>query len=257
MNRSVSFGGGLPFPPVVKFLVILNVAVWFVGQVVLEGFLLKSQPFSRYLSLVPIQVIEQGFLWQLVTYMFLHTSQVTHILFNMLMLWFFGAELELRWGPRFFLAYYFVTGVGAAIIYVVGTVLAASVFNLGVMSLSIPVQGASGAVFGLLLAYGLLFGERIIHFMMIFPMKAKFFVMIMGFVEVASLLSSRERGSEVAYLAHLGGLVSGFVFLKSWAWWQRRQWARKAAQKHKGRNLRLVVNNDKEDGDKNGPRYWN
>lgn len=256
MSRTVGFGGGMPFPPVVKWLVITNVAVWFIGQVVLEGFVLRSNLISSYLSLVPLQVLEQGYLWQLVTYMFLHTTQVTHILFNMLMLWFFGAELEQRWGRRFFATYYFVTGVGAAIIYVAGTALAAGLFNIGVFTLAIPVQGASGAVFGLLLAYGMLFGERVIHFMMIFPMKAKFFVLIMGFVEFASLLSSRERGSEVAYLAHLGGIISGFLFLKGWGWWQRRQWNKKAAQKHRGRNLRLVVDNDKEE-DKNGPRYWN
>ena len=257
MNRSMGLGGGLPFPPVVKWLVIVNVAVWFLGQVILEGFFLKSSWISGQLSLVPLQVLEQGYIWQLVTYMFLHTSQVTHILFNMLMLWFFGAELELRWGRRFFTIYYFVAGLGAAVIYVMGTALAAGLFNVGVLALTIPVQGASGAIFGLLLAYGMLFGERVIHFMMVFPMKAKFFVLIMGFVEFASLLSSRERGSEVAYLAHLGGIISGFLFLKGWGWWQRRQWNRRAAQKHRGRNLRLVVDNDKNGPDGNGPRYWN
>lgn len=258
MNRTVGFGGvGLPFPFVVKWLVITNVAVWFLIQVILENFILKSNVISGPLSLVPLQVLEGGYLWQLGTYMFLHTSQVTHILFNMLMLWFFGAELEQRWGRNFFAAYYFVTGIGAAIIYVIGTALAAGLFNVGVMSLAIPVQGASGAVFGLLLAYGILFGERVIYFLMVFPMKAKFFVMIMGFVELASLMSSHERGSGVAYLAHLGGLVSGFAFLKGWGWWQRRRWTQKAANKHKGRNLRLVVDNDKDKDDKNGPKYWN
>ncbi|MBX2988961.1 MAG: rhomboid family intramembrane serine protease [Bdellovibrionaceae bacterium] len=253
----MDFRQGMPFTPAVKWLLIINVAVWFGLQVVLEGFILRSDALSAALSLVPERVLFGGAVWQLFTYMFLHTSQVTHILFNMLMLWFFGAELEQRWGTKFFVAYYLVCGVGAAVIYVVGTALAAGLFGVGAMSLLIPVQGASGAVFGLLLAYGLLFGDRTIYFFMVFPMKARYFVMIMGFVELASLMTSRERGGEVAYLAHLGGLISGFVFLKGWGWWQRYRWNRKIQQKHKGRNLRLVVDNDKNKNDKDGPRYWN
>jgi membrane associated rhomboid family serine protease len=255
MNRSVSFGG-MPVTPVVKWLVIANVSIWFLGQVLLEGFVVGRPFFSAPLSLVPEQVLFQGALWQVFTYMFLHTQQITHILFNMLMLWFFGAELEQRWGSRFFLIYYFVTGVGAGVLYVTCNALAVLLFGFSPTNLLIPVIGASGAIFGLLLAYGMLFGERVIHFMMMFPMKAKFFVMIMGFVELASLITSRERGSDVAYLAHLGGLISGFVFLKAWAFWQRKTWNKKIANKHKGRNLRLVVDNEKED-DKKGPKYWN
>lgn len=256
-NRSVDFSRGLPFTPAVKALIIVNVCVWFFGQVILERFILNSNAFSSALSLVPEQVLMKGFLWQLFTYMFLHTSEVTHILFNMLMLWFFGSELEQRWGTRFFLAYYFVTGVGAAVIYVVGMALYAIITGGATAGLMIPVQGASGAIFGLLLAYGMIFGERMIYFMMIFPMKAKFFVMIMGFVELVSMITSRERGTEVAYLAHLGGLVSGFVFLKGWGWWQRRRWNRKLNQKQKNRsNLRLVVDNERDE-DKGGPKYWN
>lgn len=253
MSRSLDFGRGLPITPVVKWLVIINVSVWFLGQVILEGLILKSDIISGNLSLVPERVLLGGAIWQIFTYMFLHTSQVTHVLFNMLMLWFFGAELEQRWGAKFFLSYYLVSGVGAAIIYVAATAMAVGFFGVGAMSLVIPVQGASGAVFGLLLAYGMIFGERIIHFMMIFPMKAKFFVLIMGFVEFASLLTSRERGSEVAYLAHLGGILSGFLFLKFWSWSQRYRWNRKLQQKHKGRNLRLVVDNEKD----KDPKYWN
>lgn len=255
MNRPFNLQQGLPFPPAVKALVIANVAVWVVIQVVLEGLILKSDVISGPLSLIPERVIFGGWIWELGTYMFLHTSQVTHILFNMLMLWFFGAELEQRWGRRFFLTYYFSVGIGAAVIYVIGVSVAA-LLGFGTTALLIPVQGASGAIFGLLLAYGMLFGERIIHFMMVFPMKAKYFVLLMGFVELISLVQTRERGSEVAYLAHLGGIVAGWLFLKGTSWWQRRNWSRKASQKHKGRNLRLVVDNDKND-DKNGPRYWN
>lgn len=256
MNR-VNFGQGLPLTKSVKTLVIINVAVWFFVQVVLEGLILKAEIITAPLSLVPEKVLYNFALWQLVTYMFLHTTQVTHILFNMLTLWFFGSELEARWGSRFFWFYYLMTGIGAAFIYVLGVGIGAYL-GFDKMGLMIPVQGASGAIFGLLLAYGMLFGERIIYFFMVFPMKARYFVMIMGFVELVSLLTSRERGSEVAYLAHLGGLLSGYLILKGSQYWQRARWNQKLASKHRGRKLRLVVDNDKDEGNgKDGPKYWN
>lgn len=254
MNRN-DFQRTLPITNGVKILIIVNVVVWFLGQVVLEGLILKRSVFSNLFSLVPEQVFYGGYLWQLVTYMFLHTSQVTHILFNMLMLWFFGSELEMKWGRRFFLTYYFVTGIGAAVIYTVANVIASWYLGVGLSGLILPVMGASGAVFGLLLAYGMTFGERVIYFLMMFPMKAKFFVLIMGFVELASLIQTRERGAEVAYLAHLGGIIAGYLFLKGRMAWQKYQWNVKSNNKHKGRNLRLVVDNKPED--KNGPKYWN
>lgn len=255
MSRSPGFQIGLPFTPVVKRLMIVNVALWFVGQVVLERLVLGTDALSQALALTPERVLFGGAVWQLATYMFLHAPEVSHILFNMLMLWFFGAELEQRWGSRFFLAYYMVCGVGAAVIYVACTALSAALWNVGTSLLFIPVMGASGAIFGLLLAYGMLFGERQIYFMMLFPMKARLFVILMGFIELVSLIQSRERGSETAYLAHLGGIVAGYLFLKGWGRWQRRKWGRPSpSSKHKGRNLRLVVDNDK---DKDGPKYWN
>jgi membrane associated rhomboid family serine protease len=113
-------------------------------------------------------------------------------------------------------------------------------------------MGASGAIFGLLLAYGILFGERIIHVMMVFPMKAKYMVMILGAVEVASLLTADVNGGDVAYLAHLGGLISGYLALLGWTKYQRLQWSQKAKKKHG--NLRLVVDNEKE---QKAPKYWN
>lgn len=260
-KESMRHGGpniqfNLQMTQTVKWLLITNVAIWFGGQVLLEGLLFKRDVFSNTLSLIPEQVLFSGYIWQLFTYMFLHTSQVTHILFNMLMLWFFGSELEMKWGRRFFITYYLVAGVGAAVIYVIGNALAAAYLGASITGMMIPVLGASGAIFGLLLAYGMIFGERVIYFMMMFPMKAKYFVMIMGFVEFASLIQTREKGAEVAYLAHLGGLVAGYLFLKGRIFWQNRPWSSGSAQKRRGRNLRLVVDNQKEDDNK-GPRYWN
>ncbi|UOF02774.1 rhomboid family intramembrane serine protease [Bdellovibrio reynosensis] len=251
MNRGGVTFQTAPMTPAVKWLLIINVAVWFVIQVIVEGFL--KIPFTSIFGLYPGKVLFDFNIWQIFTYMFLHSMQVTHILFNMLMLWFFGAELEQRWGTRFFLIYYFVSGVGAAILYCLG-VWGWALATGSQTGLIVPVIGASGAIFGLLLAQGILFGERIVYFFMLFPMKTRYFVALMGLVQLASMMTSSVSGGEVAYLAHLGGLVSGYICLKSKSWIDRNNQNRRT--KSKGRNLRLVVDNEKSSKDK-PPKYWN
>lgn len=248
MNRGMSFQTA-PLTPVVKWLLIINVAVWFVFQVMMEGFL--RVPFTSLFGLFPGKVLYEFQIWQLVSYMFLHSMQVTHILFNMLMLWFFGAELEQRWGSKFFLIYYMFSGIGAAILYCLG-VWGYSLYTGSQMGMIVPVVGASGAVFGLLLAQGIIFGDRIVYFFMLFPMKNRWFVSIMGFIQIASMMTSGVSGAETAYLAHLGGLASGYICLKLKDWSTRNDLKKRS--KAKGRNLRLVVDNEKSD---KPPKYWN
>lgn len=240
-----------PFSTTMKVLLGLNLGVWVFGQLFLERFL--NVPLVKYFALFPGKVFFDGSLWQLVTYMFMHSLSPTHIVFNLLMLWMLGSELELRWGRRYFLGYYLGSGVGAAVLYCICVGLYA-LYSGEHQGLVIPVIGASGAIFGLLLAYGVLFGERVIHFMMLFPMKAKYFVMILGGIEVVSLLTTGVAGGEVANLAHLGGLVAGYLILKGTQLWRRRSFTGSGPQK--ARKLRLVVNNDREDK-KDGPKYWN
>lgn len=254
-NRGVSLNMSVPFTPVVKWLVIINVFIWFVFQLILEGYF--KIPFTSSLSLIPSKVLYDFSVWQLGTYMFLHSFQVTHILFNMLMLWFFGAELEQRWGSKFFLIYYLFSGFGAAIIYCLCVWGYQYATGAGQQGMIVPVIGASGAVFGLMLAHGILFGERIVYFFMLFPMKTKYFVMVMGFVQMASLVTSGVNGGEVAYLAHLGGLVAGYICLKLKGTYTKYESGRQKSRSKKGRNLRLVVDNEKRDGTDKGPKYWN
>lgn len=249
MNRSVSFQTA-PLTPAVKWLLIINVSVWFVLQVMVEGFL--RIPITPLFALTPGMVLFDFKIWQLGSYMFLHSMQVTHILFNMLMLWFFGAELEQRWGTKFFLTYYFSSGIGAAILYCLG-IWGYALATGSQTGLIVPVVGASGAIFGLLLAQGIIFGERVVYFFMLFPMKTKVFVAVMGIVQLASLMTSGVSGGEVAYLAHLGGLVAGFITLQVKAWFTRQDFKKRA--KNKGRNLRLVVDNEKKS--EKPPKYWN
>ncbi len=195
---SYSFGPGLT--PAVKLLIITNVALFVLNLIVGDMMTLR-------LGLSPQAVFEQLALWQPFTYMFLHsTGGVGHILINMLALWMFGCELERTWGTRFFVKYYFVTGVGAGL-----TSLILSIFVSGVYY-SVTV-GASGAIYGLLLGYGMYFPHRPIYLYFIFPIPARIFVMIVGAIAFLSALGG--PGGGVAHSAHLGGLVIGYLYLKS------------------------------------------
>ena len=254
MNRNPTIQINKVISPTVKWLIIINVVVWLFIEIILD-YKLGVFPIRSYFALFPGKVIFDFQIWQLATYMFLHAISPSHLLFNMLMLWWLGTELELRWGRKYFLFFYLLSGIGAAIFYCVGTLTYAKlVLGGGVMGpLRVPVLGASGAIFGLLVAYGILFGERTIYFMMMFPMKAKYLVMMMGAVEMVSLLTGDSGGGEVAYLCHLGGLLSGYLILIFTVRYERFKWN---LRKKKQAKLRLVVDNqDPKTGD--GPKYWN
>lgn len=248
----MQFNMMVPVTPVVRWLIGSCVGIWLIVQVIIEGYFLSKPYLTQVLSLVPELLLTKFFVWQPLTYMFLHSRNVFHIVFNMLLLWWLGSELEQRWGSRFFLLYYLVTGIGAGVIY--GIVIAIQAMFFGTSSIWItPVVGASGAIFGLMLAYGVIFGERVVYFMMVFPMRAKYFVLILGAVEVVTLLNNGMTG-DVANLAHLGGIASGFLFLQGYTRLKQKGWRKKSGQR--GRSLKLVVNNEKKD-EKGGPRYWN
>ena len=242
----------MPVTYIVKRLLIINLVLWFFGVLIVQNYFLSEPYLFRWFGFVPVRFFQDFFLWQPVTYMFLHTTNVFHVLFNMLLLWWLGAELESYWGRRYFLIYYMSCGVGAALLYLIFS-FAYYIATGDISPVTSPVVGASGAIFGLILAYGLLFGERIIYFLGMFPMKARIFVIIIGSVELLNLVSS-GFSSRVANLAHLGGIVTGIILLKvvptSLDFVRRRQ---KAAN---GRKLKLVVNNPGVKSDK-GPRYWN
>ncbi len=240
-----------PFTRAVKWIIITSLVVWFVFQVLFESFL--KLPFTQIFSLVPYQVLFEFKIWQPLTYMFLHsTREISHILFNLLMLWFLGADLEVKWGPKNFFLFYILNGVSAALIYIFGMAVYALITGAQV-GLIVPVVGASGALFAVMVAYGWHFGDRLMYFFMLFPIKAKYFVMILAFIQVASMLTSGTSGGEVAYLAHLGGLISGFISVWGKSRWDKFSWQRR--NRKKGRNLRLVVDNEKKES--KDPRYWN
>ena len=241
-----------PLTPVVKRIMIAMGGVWIVIQIILDLFFKTN--IHNWFILHPDQVLYKFWIWQLFTYIFFHAVSSFHLFFNALMLWFFGSELEKHWGSRFFTVYFFTTGIGAAVIYCAGVALY-SIISGDSTSLSIPVLGASGALFGLLVAYGVVFSERIIYFMGLFPMKAKYFALIAAALDFFSLLTTGVSGAEVAYLCHLGGALVGFLFL--WGHTLLKLNKTKSKLRRNTGALRLVVDNEKPGKKEDGPKYWN
>lgn len=200
----------LSFPPFtrwVKRLIIICAAVYFV-QVVLGAVAPQlARDVEVYLGLVPFAVLHYGMVWQLATYSFLHGS-VSHVLLNMLTLWMFGSQEEQDWGSRKFLEFYFFCVIGAALVTV-----AVSYTGLPGASPLVPTIGASGGIYGLLIAFGMLYGDReILLFPFPFSIKAKYLVGIIIFVVVIATFQPSQGG--VANFAHLGGLLFGFLYIK-------------------------------------------
>jgi membrane associated rhomboid family serine protease len=228
-NRSFGGGGGgggfsLAFPPFrgsVRALVLINVAVYFLvlfGNIASSGF---GAAMDRIFGFVPIAAVH-GWLWQFVTYGFLHGS-IGHLLINMLMLWMFGSQLEGDWGrPRFLQLYFFclvmaaatTLGIGYLGLAVSSHAAASSSFWASAASLLYsPVIGASGAIYGVLLAFGVQYAEQeLFLFPIPFRIKAKYMTAILVLVVLASALQPGISG--IATFAHLGGLFFGWVFLK-------------------------------------------
>jgi membrane associated rhomboid family serine protease len=186
--------------PAVKFLLTANVAL-FVMQLVFPA-------IAEFLGLSPELVLRRLWVWQPVTYMFLH-GDLFHILFNMLALWMLGVELERLWGTVGFLRFYFVSGIGAALTTLVVALLPFDFAGPVWYSLTV---GASGAIYGLLLAYAYYYPDRpMLFFPIPIPVPAKYFVLILGAIAFLSSLGGRATG--VAHATHLGGLVAGYVYL--------------------------------------------
>jgi membrane associated rhomboid family serine protease len=241
--RQVAMSFGPPLTPMVKKLIIITSAVFAITYVPADLFHVGFfDDAVAWLGLQPDLVIHHFYFWQLATYLFLHGGWF-HIIFNMFALWMFGSDLEGLWGGKKFLVYYFVTGIGAGVLDVVLNDL----FRPTIPTATI---GCSGAVFGLLLAYGMLFPERVIYLYMVIPIKAKWFVVIMGAIELYSSIHS--PGSDISHFAHLGGMLFGFLFLRGGSLPYRWQLQYHEWQRAQTRKKFEVYMRDQEKKDKHG-----
>lgn len=199
MRRATYDPTGGSLPSAVKWLLIAN-GVVFGLQLLLSGPLyeLTGLRFVDLFGLRPAWVIERGWVWQVLTYMFVHGG-FFHLLFNMFVLWMFGTEIEWLWGRREFARYYVLCGLGAAAL--------SFVFNYNSV-----VIGASGAVLGVLLAFGMLFPNQYVYIWFLLPIKAKYLVAGLAALEIVYLFS--QPGGGIARAAHVGGMLAGFLYLR-------------------------------------------
>lgn len=203
--RPSGFGGFSFFPPVLKNLLIIN-GVVFLFQMISGNLVINGLPVENFiyqwLALNPVVGNSFNFqIWQLITYQFLHGS-FTHILFNMFALWMFGVEIENLWGSKTFLIFYLSCGVIAGIFHL----LLSPLLGLG----AAYTIGASGAIYGVLIAFAMLFPDRLIYLYFFIPVKAKYLI---GFMIIIEFLAVDSAGSNVAHLAHLGGALAGFLYV--------------------------------------------
>ena len=196
-SLSYSFGPG-PITPAVKWIIWANIAA-FVATVIRPDLL-------NILGVRPAAVIERYWIWQPVTYMFMHVGPA-HILFNMLGIWMFGVELERRWGTPFFIKYYAASGIGGGLTMLLVSLLP---FAATAPAYVTPTVGASGALFGLLLAFAIYYPERPILLLFVF-VPARVFVMIYGGL---ALLNTFQPSRGIADAAHLGGMIFGYIYLQ-------------------------------------------
>jgi membrane associated rhomboid family serine protease len=196
--------------PAIKALLIACTGVFLVQTVVrMFGGPLATFTFHQWLGLVPVGVLRGLRIWQPFTYLFLH-GDFWHLFFNMLALWMFGRDLERAWGRRRFLFYYFLTGAGAAVLNVA---VKWALYPISSQQMAIPTVGASGAIFGILMAAALMFPDRQVWwfpFPIMLPMRA--FVFIMGAIAFFGTLGS--GGDTVSHLTHLTGMLVGYLYLR-------------------------------------------
>lgn len=207
--RSSGFGGFSLLPPIIKQLIIINVVVFLI-QTLFEKLQFGGYPgwyiINRYFALNPLTGIDpagESFnfqIWQVFTYQFMHGG-FSHIFFNMFMLWMFGNEIENLMGSKKFLVFYLISGIGAAIVQLfLGPVLSNQLaFTIG----------ASGAVFGVMIAFALFFPDRQIYVYFLFPVRAKYLIAFLVLIEFMAV----GNMDVVAHLAHIGGAVTAFVFI--------------------------------------------
>jgi len=184
-----------------------TVVMWFIG-ICLAIFFFQAMTalpegvdmLTKKLGLIPVDVWKNFQIWRLVSYIFLHGS-ILHLLLNLFVFWMFGGELEKLWGSKEFIKYISIGGIGAGILQLVFS------FNS-----NIPIIGASGVVFSLLLAYSMTFPEKKIYLYLVIPIKAKYLAILFGLLELLMIFTSSK--GNIAHFAHLGGMLFGFIYLK-------------------------------------------
>ena len=199
-------GNPISLPSGIKLLLIINIIVFILME--LSG---QKSILSQIFGLVPQAVLHEYKLWQACTYLFIHGGFI-HILFNMLVLWMFGKDLEIDWGKNEFLAFYFVCGIGSGLITVLANI-----------NSPIVIVGASGSIYGVLVAYGFTYPNRTVYLYGVFPLKVKY--VVFGFGVIAFVASLSTSQTKVSHITHLSGMIIGIIYiLFNFRWKNIRLW---------------------------------
>ncbi|MEX0798879.1 MAG: rhomboid family intramembrane serine protease [Bacteriovoracaceae bacterium] len=235
-----------PLSKINKYIIIAHVGLFIFNSI------LKASAGSNLVSFLGLSFngLSQGLVYQLFTFPFIEVSFIS-VLFNSMLVWFIGGDLETRWGSYFYAKFLAISAFSAGIVYLAVTVFAGPSFQF------IPLQGLGGVVFALLVAYGIIFADRYLTFMLLFPMKAKYFCMILGGIELyMGLFSPHGKAS----WAHLSAAVAGFIYLKLKSMRARGQnlgdFMKKARKNRQKRNLKIVRDEDRQSSDPEDPKYW-
>lgn len=201
-HEPINFGR---MSPGVKNIILANIAVFVFST-------LGGNSFYEHFGLVPRLVVEQRWLWQPLTYLFVHGG-FFHIFFNVFMLWMFGMPVEAQWGTREFIKFYFICGLGVAAVTIA----------IGPHS-SVPLIGASGAIYGLLVAFAMIYPDSVVYLYFLIPIKAAHMALLCGLVEFFAMTTDGNQG--VARFAHLAGMVVGYIYIR---WWSELELRARAA----------------------------
>ncbi len=246
-----------PLTPVTRVLILICVITYFIDFTLSHlGFSVGGYALNEILGIVPLQVRDHGWVWQFLTYIFMHGHPL-HLLLNMLILWYFGSEIEMRMGRWEFLRYFLICGIGAGVFNYGVNVL----FFSDVARLSHPIIGASGAIFGILAAYGIFFSENYFLVFFLFPMKAKYFVLLMAGIElIMGVENNRQAQDNVAHFAHLGGMGVGALYCYLFYILPKgggRQSTKDRERERLKKQFTLIVNSDESKEEKDRGPFWN
>jgi len=197
--------------PAVRAILVANVIIF-----LLYALLGRFRPFTIFFFLLwesPRLAVGHLFLWQFVTYMFMHAGPA-HLFFNMLVLWFFAPRLEYRWGTARFLRFYFVVGIGAGVFH--------ALFAYLTHNADSSMMGASGAIYGVMLAYAIYYPDETVLFYFVLPIKIKYLMIILGVITFFASIPGDAQGG-ISHVTHLGGLVVAFLYLQIGNWLSSRE----------------------------------
>ena len=216
----------LSIPEGVKLLLILNISIFILME--LSGH--KNTLFQVF-GLVPIYVVQEHKFWQTITYLFIHGGFL-HIFFNMFVLWMFGKDLEIDWGKKKFITFYFLCGIGSG-----------SITTLMSMNSFIPIVGASGAIYGVLVAYGFNYPNRMVYLYGIFPLKVKYMVLGLGIIAFFASISTNQ--STISHITHFSGMMIALLYIIYIKWKSIRIWYIQLKLKSIPQN-NIIQNEEKE-----------